>query len=793
MAQNISRSLLKNDVKRNPLVNAMLFLFLMLSALLMSTGVLVSERLSGSLDELMEAAHPPHFLQMHVGEINKDSLNAFVADSNAVQAMQIQPMVQIDGVRITFNRADGSSGSMGDSMIDNYFVMQNSSFDYLLDKNRKIVSVHAGEIGVPITYLKKYDLQIGDSLVVRQDDGSSMPFIIKEAILDAQMGSSLSSSLRFLVAAEDFHTLEKKNSKQESIISFLLRNPRDAIHFQERYSAAGEAVPQNGQAVTIELINLVNIIGDGVMCALLILLAVVLTLVALLNVRFTLYATLEEEVCEIGMLRAIGLSKRDIKHLYMQKYIILSAAASIFGALLAFPLAQLFTDHIATHFGSAAIDGFTVASPFIAAFLMFLFVLFFLHGMLRKLSELTILDALGEENFTNTERNRRRFRKKKPTLSGKSKHIVFALAICEFRENSRAWFLPIIVFCLMSFIILVPLNLYTTFSSPDFIRYMGAAPCDVRIDIGQSADTASSQELKQMLQSSSQVLLHHDVMTTEVDAETKNGRTGFYIESGEYDDFPIDLSEGKLPQGDNELILSVLNAERFEKEVGDPMVLFIDGKRVPFTITGIYQDITNGGFTAKTSRQDIGSRLVRETYYINLAEGADASVFSKKLTQALPEIKVIPMDAFIDQTLGTITASLRTVVVAVVGFAALTAFMIMTFFITLQTQRNVTRDVALRAIGFRLKAVRSIYLLQGALATVIGVAMGVGFSMTIGQFLAGKIFSLLGFGISGFTFSFDLFQAGTFGILLPMATGVIACLLVAIRVKDATVTRLRSI
>ncbi len=787
MAKNVSFSLFKNDVKRNPLVNAILFLFLFFSALLMATGVLVTERLSGSLDELMNIAQPPHFLQMHVGEINKESLDAFVASSDVIEAMQIQPMVQIDGVCIAFKRADGSVGSMGDSMIDNYFVMQNNAFDYLLDANRQIVSLNAGEVGVPVSYLEKYDLELGDLLIVRQEEGPAIPFVITDAILDAQMGSSLSSSLRFLVATEDFHTLSQQNAKHESIISFLLTSPSDALDFQERYSAAGKAVPQNGQSITIDLIMLVNTIGDGMMSVVLILLAAVLMVVALLNVRFTLFATLQDEVREIGMLQAVGLSKYDIKHLYMATYAFLSAVASVAGAVLAFPLAQLFTGHIAMNFGTSQLNGRTVAAPFIAALLFFVFVMVLLYVMLRRLSYLTILEALKDGNFTNAGKKKRRLSYKKPMVMRKAKYVSKKLALYEFRGNFRTWLLPIIIFSLMSFIILVPLNLYTTFASPDFIRYMGAAPCDVRIDIDRSSDvSASSTMLRQTLQQSDQVQSEHQVKTTEVQAETEIGRTSMCIETGKYDDFPIELRAGHLPNGDNELILSLLNAKRFNKEVGDPLVLFFDGKRVTFTITGIYQDITNGGLTAKTSRQDIGNHVVWETYYINLKEGANASVFSKNIIQTLPEIKAIPMNSYIDQTLGTITASLRTAVSAVIGVAALIAFLITTFFMILEIQRNYLRDATLRAIGFKLKDIRNIYLLQGGLAIFSGVVIGIVFSLIIGQRLTGAFFSLLGFGISNLKFSIDFLQAGLFGFVLPMVIGFLACFFALSRIEDVS-------
>lgn len=71
-------SLIKNDLVRNKAVNITLFVFLFISTLLMATGFLVIQRLSGSVDQIMNIASPPHFLQMHVGEFDRDRVEDLI-------------------------------------------------------------------------------------------------------------------------------------------------------------------------------------------------------------------------------------------------------------------------------------------------------------------------------------------------------------------------------------------------------------------------------------------------------------------------------------------------------------------------------------------------------------------------------------------------------------------------------------------------------------------------------------------------------------------------------------------
>ncbi len=43
------------------------------------------------------------------------------------------------------------------------------------------------------------------------------------------------------------------------------------------------------------------------------------------------------------------------------------------------------------------------------------------------------------------------------------------------------------------------------------------------------------------------------------------------------------------------IALSYMNTNELKKNVGDSIVLFVDGKEKTLTISGMYQDVTNGG------------------------------------------------------------------------------------------------------------------------------------------------------------------------------------------------------
>ncbi|HHX37224.1 MAG TPA: ABC transporter permease, partial [Clostridiaceae bacterium] len=598
MNNSLTFRLLKNDFKKNVLVNLTLFLFLFLSATLAAGGALVIERLSGSLEEIMTIARPPHFLQMHVGKIDNKALDDWMIQQSDLIAYQVQDMMLIDGVNIDFYTREGRNGSFADSMLDHYFVTQNRDFDYLLDLNKVVAAPAVGEIGVPVSYLKRYELKPGDTLVVFDSEGKGAEFKIACGIRDAQMGSSLCSSVRFLLHPQDFDSLSD-SQRHESIIGVRLQDGAQAFDFQKRYENEA-ALPKNGMAITATLIRLFNGIGDGLMAGLMIFAALILILIAMLNVRFTLQATVADEIREIGTLKAIGMTDRDIKGLYGLKYGVIALFACILGAVASFPLSKLFTANVALNFGLAQPRPLGALLPFLACALVIVLSMLILQRILGILSHLTIHDVLAEGTLALARSNKiRRNRNRgmprqgesgqnmvandrvgKSLVSGLPLPFILKLSLFEFRKQRRTWTLMIFVVFLTSCIILLPLNLQQTLAADDFVRYMGVPESDLLIEINPrnytvpaSGGGAEQQTVQQdsnppnapvdiasVLTAMPEVEKSRRFVTRQIKLKVGEQWEDLLIESGDYTDFSLSMLDGRLPMTEGELALSDLNA-----------------------------------------------------------------------------------------------------------------------------------------------------------------------------------------------------------------------------------------
>ena len=89
-----------------------------------------------------------------------------------------------------------------------------------------------------------------------------------------------------------------------------------------------------------------------------------------------------------------------------------------------------------------------------------------------------------------------------------------------------------------------------------------------------------------------------------------------YLGTGELSAFPLTYLQGRQPLKNDEIALSVLNADSLQKKIGERITLVTNGHETQRTVTGIYQDVTNGGKTAKAISQPFPQSALWKTIQI---------------------------------------------------------------------------------------------------------------------------------------------------------------------------------
>ena len=305
------KKLIWSDMWQNKLLSIATVFFMAVSAMMLALTALLFSSLLGSVNGLMEQAQAPDLVQMHSGELDESQISQFAGERQEIAQWQICRFVNLDNSEVTLG-----GQSLLDSTQDNGLCVQSERFDYLLEMDNNRPDVLPGQVYVPVCYRTRYELNIGDTMRIGSEGLTVAGFL-----RDAQMNSMMASSKRFLVSQWDYERL-KPRGEEEYLIEFLLKDCGDTNAVSTAYTRQG--LPSNGPAITKPLIRMMNALSDGTTILVIFLVAIVVLLVALLCIRFILSIRMERDRREVGMMKALGIGKGEIKRLYFSKYILFS-------------------------------------------------------------------------------------------------------------------------------------------------------------------------------------------------------------------------------------------------------------------------------------------------------------------------------------------------------------------------------------------------------------------------------------------------------------------------------------
>ena len=709
----MNKRLIINDCKSNKLATAATCIFMAVSAMLLGLSILLFASLCDSIDSLMATAQTPDFLQMHTGELDEEKFNAFVDSRNDVEKKQI----------CRFLNLQNSSLSIGDksfeaNMQDNGLCLQGECFDYLVDSNNNVIQASPGEVYVPVAYKDEYEIEQGEKMKIGTEELTVAGFL-----RDSQMNSMMASSKRFLVSERDYVRLKVLGS-EEYLIEFRLKEGSDVDKFATEYKDAG--LPENGPTITYPLIKTMNALSDGIMILVILLVSFVVLFISIICIRYIILTQLEKDRREIGMLKAVGISKKDIRFIYISKYLVLSMIGCFVGIVLAVVTAGMLSTGIKEMYGETE-----------NKVLVYIFM---------------ILGALLAEAII----------------------LLFVSAAAVF-------------------MILVPMGMKSTMADPEFVTYMGIGNSHVRIDVRQKDDINNATiSIVDAIKKDDRVDSFSVMKTRGYKVGLPSGETySLMLENGDHSTFPVNYQEGKYPENENEIALSVLNAEEMGVKVGEPVtVLKDDGdgntEEYVCTVCGIYSDITNGGKTAKGCLDDSNDKTppMWSIIYISLKDESIVSQWTQeyqsKFLSVDGGVKVIEISDYLQGIYGQTIKNINDASVLTMVLSAIIIIIVIVLLMRLIIWRERKDSSLKKALGLSSSEIRKDYLKKLALYTLLGIAIGVLMGEVLGQRLAGGLLSLMG--AMGFQF-----------VINPLETFVIVPVLIIISAGIAAIVSLTEI
>lgn len=724
------RKIIKNDVRESKLITIITALFITVAALLVALATILSVNLAGSIDTLMEKSQSPHYMQMHTGEVNRERLAKFVEANGNVATYEVAEFLNLNGSDIELG-----DHSLADSVEDNGLAVQSKNLDYFLDMENQPIQPKPGELYVPVMFKKQGLAKIGDKAKI-----AGKTFTINGFLRDGTMNSQMAGSKRFLVHQTDYDELFSKG-KLEYIIQFRLKDPSKLNQFEAAYKKAGLEV--NGPSGTHRLFKLGNAMSDGIMIGILLLISLLVVLMTFMCIRFTLLAKIEEDYKEIGVMKAIGLQLKAIKKIYLAKYAAISIIGSLLGYLISLPLSYLLLKNIKLFMGESKNEGLSWILAVAGVLAVMLLMIAYVYVLLNRFKKISAVEAIRFSGANEKVNTKTRFNLRRLAFFSPDTRI----GIIDIMNRKKIYLTMLLVFIISTFIMIVPALVYHTASSEEFVESLGFShKIDIATSLYQSTNSVKNQDkIEDYLANDPDVEMYSKISTKNFDVKEEGVENGVLsVELGNHQKFPVNYLKGHAPRQINEIALSTINADEYNKKIGDPIILIREGREEKFVVCGIYANLFNGGKTAKAIFEDRTTPTIWTDISIKLKNPSKLTEKMNQYKEDLPFAKMNNAEQYRDQTFGSTIQSLLMVAIGASLVAVLITGLITSLFMKLLLVKDKKEIATLKAIGLTNQEIRNQYLARSLTILVLGIGLGTGLAMTLGKTISGLVSAGLG-------------------------------------------------
>ena len=421
-----------------------------------------------------------------------------------------------------------------------------------------------------------------------------------------------------------------------------------------------------------------------------------------------------------------------------------------------------------------------VVLPILTVLVLALGVIGFTWLTLRRIGRISAIEALRSGTSASLRPRRQRWR----LAALRRLPVQVWLGAREALRPSNALMLGVLALC--TFTMVLPTNISTTLSNPQVATYLGAGRADLRIDVRAGVQDLATVE--QAVDSDPRVTRHATMLRRSYKmSSAAGGWETALIDIGNHEAFPVEYLSGHAPTSDDEVSLSYSQArDAGAKEGSTVTVQTADGNK-DLTVTGVYQDITNDGHTAKATFDD-GAPALWQIVYADAHSTKQASTLTKQLSGEYPGVQAISMNQYAAQFFGATGSQVRVITTLACAIALGLSFLITVLFTVLIVSRERPQIGVLMALGCTRRAVAGQYLVRFGLLALTGIALGLLGASALGSPAIGMVMASRGAPDLQLLPNWWLVGLVLPGALLATVVGAVALALKRLRTMPLTMT-----
>ncbi|HYI99187.1 MAG TPA: FtsX-like permease family protein [Thermoleophilaceae bacterium] len=323
------------------------------------------------------------------GDITIQNTDGFspIPPSIGREVARVEGVGEVGSIRYSYAKLAGQKGQQRIAGVDPANIDDVFNFEFTEGSPATIARMSGGQAVVDEAYAKSRDLAVGDRLSVLTPTGKRAAFEIVGQVKDRTdfLGSFVITQAAM---AREF------GERRDSYVLVAVAGGADAAVVQRRIERLVDARYPSAEALDQEQLKQSQEDQIGALVGLIYALLSLAIVVSIFGIVNTLALSIHERTRELGMLRAVGMTRRQVRRVIRYEAVITAMIGALLGAALGLLFAALISRPLAD-------EGFELAYP--VGQLLLILVLAALAGVLaavgpaRRASKLDVLEALAYE------------------------------------------------------------------------------------------------------------------------------------------------------------------------------------------------------------------------------------------------------------------------------------------------------------------------------------------------------------------------------------------------------------
>ena len=735
--------ILQKDLKRKKTMNIILFLFIVLATMFVSSGINNVVTVMNGTDYYLDKAGVGDYVVLTMGDGAVGALDEILETEKAIKAYRLERVVF--GSQNYVTKADGSELESENTSL--YQSIEDAAITFFDKENEPITEIEQGHVYVTGAVMEINDLQPGD-IIRLNHSGVELDFVLDGVAKDALLGSDFMGNTRFLMNDADMQKLLANETIYEHYRGEVCYIDADDEKALKSALTQASNIAFDGPRATIKLAYVMDMIVAFVV----LILSVCLIVVSFVVLKFSITFTISEEFHEIGVMKAIGLSNRKIRSLYIIKYLMMSVLGAIIGFLASIPFGNMLLDSVSKKMVLG--NDNALLMNILGAMLVVCIILLFAYLCTRKVKKATPVDAIRNGQTGERYKNKTALRIQKcPTGNA------LFMAMNDVLSSPKRFLSIVFSFWVCTLFVLILVNTTATMKS-DKLIYTFGTKSDLYLSDSHIMDAFGGGSKEDLLLYMEELggrltaegmpaqlaleLLYKYPITFQGNDFILTCQQGLNTKAGDYV-----YMEGTALTGMDEISITPQISEMTGAKIGDTITIHFGEQDVECMVTAYHQTMNQLGEIirlhedAPTDFKNVAGSLHYQINFLDAPDEEEIELRKERIKKLFDNDKVMNSTEYcIDcvQVVDTMES---------VQFLLLGITLVVVILVVILMERSFIADeknqiAILKAIGFRDGAILKWHVYRFGLVGLIAVVLAASISIPMTKLCITPIFGMMG-------------------------------------------------